>query len=65
MNVRIIAGSETGSKETIQEIIKTLSLHCLTIEEANKVIVEVQKKLESISVMDAYKILYTDNLPKI
>jgi hypothetical protein len=64
LTVRVIAGSETANKDVVQEIIKILAFQCLTIEEANRTILEVKRQLESISVMNAYEMLYRDNLPK-
>ena len=64
MSVRIMASSEEVTQEAVQEIIKSLAFRCLTIEEANKVLHEVKRQLEGIKVMDAYEMLYRDNLPK-
>ncbi len=64
MNVKIIAGSKAVISETVQEIIEMLAFKCLSIEEANSVVSEVKKQIESIPVMNAYESLYRDNLPR-
>lgn len=64
MTINVIAGSESATKEIVHNIIKTLAFQCLTIEEANRIIDEVKRQIASISVMNAYEVLYRDNLPK-
>jgi len=64
MSIKVTTTSKASMQDTVQEIIKTLAFRCLTIEEANGVMVEVRKQLESVPVMNAYDLLYRDNLPR-
>ena len=64
MSIKVTTSSKVSMQETVQEIIKTLAFRCLTIEEANDVLCEVRKQLESVPVMNAYDLLYRDNLPR-